>query len=146
MANSARERYCLLFAIGAGITVVLIGVLVLLGWALDIPILKSLLPGYAAMKPLTAFALSFAEWRWCSMQPGQPVLRGCLPGPLAAPIAAAGAVISLASIVEYALHSGRYRRIAVSPNAAGNSHPEFGTNGTGHRRRAARYRARARRS
>src|ERR1019366_890676 len=105
LADSARERYCLLCSLGAAITAVVIGALVLLGWALDVPILTSPLPGYATMKPLTAICFVLCGMALALHASGPTGLATPSAGSRAAPIAAAlGAVISLASIVEYALH------------------------------------------
>jgi len=105
LANSARERYCLLCALGAAITSVVTGALVVLGWALDIQILKSLLPGYASMKPLTAICFVSGGMALALYASGPTGLSKVSVGSLAAPITAFfGVFISLASIVEYALH------------------------------------------
>ena len=42
--------------LSASLLTVLIGGLIFLGWAIDVQLLKSLLPGFATTKPLTAFA------------------------------------------------------------------------------------------
>ena len=103
-ANSARERYCLLFALTAGIIAMVIGILVLLGWALDIPILRSLQPGSAMMKPLTAICLVLCGMALALHASGSKGLARRAKESLAAPVAAAsGAVITFASIIEYAL-------------------------------------------
>lgn len=47
------DRFAL---VGVGAGAVLVGGLVLLGWALDVAALKSVLPGWVAMKPNTAVA------------------------------------------------------------------------------------------
>ncbi len=116
LADSARERYCLLFAVGAGITAVVIGTLVLLGWAFDIPILKSVLPGHATMKPLTALCFALCGFALALHSSGPTGLAGVsaqsslrktttIAGSVLSPfVAAMGALISLASLVEYALH------------------------------------------
>ena len=49
-----------LFTWLASLAAILLGVLVLLGWAVDAPFLKSVLPGLAAMSPLTAIAFVLA--------------------------------------------------------------------------------------
>lgn len=48
-----------LFALVASLTAVITGVLVLLGWWLEIAAFKSILPGLATMKPNTAVAFAF---------------------------------------------------------------------------------------
>lgn len=104
-AISARERNCLLFALAAGVTTAVIGVLVLLGWTLDIPILKSLLPGYETMKPVTAICFVLCGLSLALHATGPNGLAKLSSGSLVAPITAViGAAVSIANIVEYVLH------------------------------------------
>ena len=104
-SNAARERHCLRFALGAGITAGLIGALAVFGWALDIPVLKSLLPGYAAMTLWTAICFLCCGIALILHASGPRGLAILAPGSLAAPVAAGFAsIVSLVSILEYALH------------------------------------------
>ena len=54
--TAAFRRACLV----AGITVIGIGALVLIGWAFNIEILKRVVPGFAAMNPVSAVLLVLA--------------------------------------------------------------------------------------
>ncbi|MGB3308291.1 MAG: ATP-binding protein [Nodosilinea sp.] len=67
--SSSVVRACRRFSWQAGIVVLVLGVLVLLGWALDIDILKSVIPGRITQKPNTALGLSMSGlglllWHW----------------------------------------------------------------------------------
>src|SRR5213076_2156911 len=54
MAETASQSFLLRLSRRAGVAVVVIAVLVLLGWALNVQILKSLAPNLIAMNPLSA--------------------------------------------------------------------------------------------
>src|ERR1051325_11971838 len=54
MAKTASQLFLLRFSRQAGVTVILIGCLVLFGWLLNNPFLKSVTPHLIAMNPLTA--------------------------------------------------------------------------------------------
>jgi two-component system, sensor histidine kinase and response regulator len=60
--NSIDLRWLRFYALAAGVAAIAIGLSVILGWMLDLSVLKSVLSGKAAMKPNTAicFALSGA--------------------------------------------------------------------------------------
>ncbi len=44
------------FSVASSVVPILVGFVVLVGWTLDIPLLKSILPGWGAVKPNAAFA------------------------------------------------------------------------------------------
>ncbi|MGH6882817.1 MAG: two-component system sensor histidine kinase NtrB, partial [Hypericibacter sp.] len=85
----------------AGIIVGLLGVVVLIGWAGNVTLLKSILPGYSAMKPNTAiaFVLSALVLALTARREGLP------PSPVVPPAIAAGGLLVLAigaaTLVEY---------------------------------------------
>ncbi len=54
MPNSRPSFHSQAWARAAGAFAILMGVLVLLGWALDIDVLKSAFPNFAAMRPIAA--------------------------------------------------------------------------------------------
>lgn len=101
----ASLRRCLAFAHTASLIGVVVGTLVLLSWAIDIRILKSLLPDYASMKPLTAlcFVLCGLSLRVYSTRPETLESRSAR-GIAALAMAAVAAIIALASLCEYLLH------------------------------------------
>ena len=55
-----HAKYCLRVAWACGLFTLLIGLAVLTGWALDYRPLMTVLPGFVAMKPMTAVAFLFA--------------------------------------------------------------------------------------
>ncbi len=62
VTNSIDLRWLRLYAVAAGVTAIAIGLFVILGWTIDLSVLKSVLPGKDTMKPNTAicFVLSGA--------------------------------------------------------------------------------------
>lgn len=54
------ERKCMTFSRGASAVAALVGFLVLIGWALDVEMLKAVVPGLVAMNPITALAFILA--------------------------------------------------------------------------------------
>lgn len=48
-----------LFALAASLAAVIAGVLILIGWWLEMAAFKSIIPGLANMKPITAVAFAF---------------------------------------------------------------------------------------
>jgi PAS domain S-box-containing protein len=64
----------------AGRALLLLGVAVLCGWLLDVAVLKSVVPGWASMKPSTAVALMLLGLALSRLQPsgpGDPVTAAC---------------------------------------------------------------------
>jgi len=57
-------RYLTLYAACAGLAAITTSVLVLLGWALDLTILKSILRSTTPMRPVTAICFAFSGARW----------------------------------------------------------------------------------
>jgi PAS domain S-box-containing protein len=58
--NNYRADVSVTISLAAGLTVIAIGALVLVGWASDIELLKRIYPHFTAMNPLTAFCLVFS--------------------------------------------------------------------------------------
>src|ERR1017187_4639684 len=54
------QRCCSAFTRASGVLVVALAVAVLIGWDLDLPVLKSGIPGLVAMNPVTAIAFALA--------------------------------------------------------------------------------------
>jgi hypothetical protein len=98
-ADLARAARLASFMVG------LVGIAVLIGWAADLPILKSVLPGYSAMKPTTALsfilaALIFAlAAQTANLPPSQPIQFATGAG--AALLIAIGAL----TLIEYGTHA-----------------------------------------
>jgi two-component system sensor histidine kinase/response regulator len=57
-------RHCRLIALGTSIAGMVVGMVVFLGWLLHIEFLTSIVPGYASMKPSTAFSFLLSS---CSL-------------------------------------------------------------------------------
>lgn len=91
------------YARAAGAAAVVIGTLVLLGWLLDVSLLKSVLPGKVAMKPNTAicFVLAGASLLLLGLAPGQQRVVSASRRRAALVCATLAAAIGLATLCEY---------------------------------------------
>jgi len=79
----------------AGGAAMAIGALVMTGWALELPLLRSLLPGIIAMQPITALALIFGGAALlAASRPG-------LPGAVAYGLAAGLLLLALADFAQF---------------------------------------------
>jgi PAS domain S-box-containing protein len=84
-----------------GVTVAALGALVLAGWAFGVEALKSVLPGYLAMKPNTALALGLAGVSVALQTATAPSASGRRLGRL---LAAGTLALGALTLVEWALH------------------------------------------
>ena len=105
---------------GAGLCVALLGVLVLIGWATRLAILKSVYGGLASMKPNSALCLVLAG---CGLN----LLGRTAPAARAAGLAAGAAiaVIAVATLAQYATGVDLYIDEAFfkDPDTPGSLHP-----------------------
>lgn len=112
---------CLAFARVAGVTAVAVGTLVTLGWAVDVAPLKSVFPGGATMKPLTAVGFILAGTALLLLAPAAPDrLRF---GRLCAALAC---LLGLLTLAEYLLGANAGfddLLFRASVRAAGDLHP-----------------------
>ncbi len=88
-----------LFSATAAVAVSLLGGVVLVGWALDIPVLTSLSPSWVSMKPNTALGFLLAGVALSASQEG----RGARARTLALVASAVMAAIGVATLAEYLL-------------------------------------------
>ena len=88
-------------AAGVGLFAAAIGLLVLIGWAWDIPLLKSACPGFVSMKANTAVGFVLAGWSLASLGYAARVRRLRF---LALAGAAGLALLGLLTLAEYLLH------------------------------------------
>ncbi|MDO8670903.1 MAG: hypothetical protein Q7O66_05665, partial [Dehalococcoidia bacterium] len=98
LANPRIVRRFGYFSRAAGVFVLLLGLLVLVGWTLDIGVLKSILPGFVSMKANTALAFIFSGAALLLLPPGPAV---AWRRNLALASAGAVAVLGLANLAEY---------------------------------------------
>jgi signal transduction histidine kinase len=99
MAKTATQVFLRCFSCSASVVIGLLSGMALLGWALNIHVLKTLAPGLVAMNPMTAILLgllAIALWRANDVAivpaSSDPVLAGC------AVIVALGAIVKLADL------------------------------------------------
>ena len=106
-ANRNRRvlRWFTQYARAAGAAAVVIGALALLGWLLDVGLLKGVLAGKATMKPNTAicFVLAGAALLWLGLAPGQQRVVSGTRRRWTLVAATLVAVIGLATLCEYLL-------------------------------------------
>jgi PAS domain S-box-containing protein len=107
------RRVSLLILRAAGAAGMLIGVLVLVGWALFLPQLKSVLPHAVAMKPNTALAVALAGGALLLRAP-EPK-GGATARALATALGAAVAAIGLATASEFAFGWNLHIDAALMP-------------------------------
>src|SRR5471032_107306 len=104
-SRAALAGRFLLFARAMGVAAAFVGCAVLVGWSVDLDVLKSVIPGSASMKPNTAIAfvlLGLALWLSHRMSPGdaaQVVTRRRA----AIVCATVAALIGMATLIEYVL-------------------------------------------
>src|SRR5579885_1773176 len=65
----------------AGAGVIVVGVLVLVGWAVGVPVLTSVVPGLVPMNPATAVAFMLAGLSLLCLRRADGCPRGRQPGP-----------------------------------------------------------------
>jgi signal transduction histidine kinase len=79
----------------------------LIGWLCHIPLLTSVLPGYATMKPNTAICLGLLALASLLLQPAEPSRLHRLHGarrPIFAGLAGLAALLSAGTLIEYTTH------------------------------------------
>ena len=81
----------------AGIAVALLGCTVLAAWFFDLPVLKSLDPDWATMKPNTALSFLLAGLALWLLSPAEPAPARHLAGRLGAVVVAAIALLTIAA-------------------------------------------------
>ena len=112
-------------ALFAGALAVLVGGVVLLGWALDIAALKSVLPGWVSMKPNTAFAFILTGLALLLSRP-RSTLNAQLSTSISRCCALFAGLIGLLSLCEYAFgwNPGFDQWLIPEPaGTVGTSHP-----------------------
>ena len=107
------------FPVVVGVIAAMLGILVLAGWFLDVPALKSVLPGFATMKANTALGIATLGISLLLTQYG--VSAGRLGKVMAAMIAALGAV----TLLEYILgwDAGIDQLLFAEPQTPANIYP-----------------------
>jgi len=91
-----------LFAVAAGLVCALGAALVLIGWGLGVPVLTSILPGAAQMKPNTALCVLLLGVSLVALSPlRHPQTPGSATGALARVSAAAALAISTLTLFQY---------------------------------------------
>ena len=88
------------FSLSAAAAAATVGLAVLLGWALDIVVLKSVGPGLVSMKPNAALAFVLVGLGLAVITPAEPSSRRIRAGAIAS---AAAGLIGLATLVQYLL-------------------------------------------
>lgn len=102
-SNIFRFRRFTQYAQAAGAAAVVVGTLVLLGWLLDVSLLKSVLPSKVAMKPITAvcFVLTGASLLLLGIAPSAPRVASATRKRAAFVCSGLVAGIGLATLCEY---------------------------------------------
>jgi two-component system cell cycle sensor histidine kinase/response regulator CckA len=105
-AESRSVRNCRLFSHAASAATVVAGSLALLGWLPGIPLLTSILPGLASMKPNTAlcFVLAGVSLWLIQVGPGELVSPRVRRIQVARLLSGGVALIGLLTLVEYLFH------------------------------------------
>ena len=100
-SRAEMVRRGVLFSRAAGLAAVLVGCIVIFGWALDVPVLTSIVPGYVTMKPNTAVGFILCGLSlWVSS--GGAVPRGVNGSSAAIACSVVAALIGILTLSEYA--------------------------------------------
>src|SRR5680860_953553 len=91
-------RQSLTVAAAIGIAAIVLGLVVLTAWVFDVPVIKSIRPGWAAMKANTAIGFILAGAALCLMQ-GRNASAWAIP--VAAVCALATTALGVATLVQY---------------------------------------------
>jgi diguanylate cyclase (GGDEF)-like protein len=86
-----------LFSMVVGVITAIAGIAVLSGWVLDVPVLKSVLPGFATMKANTSIGVAMLGVALCLMQYGDTARR------MGKMVAAAVLIVGIVTLLEYML-------------------------------------------
>jgi PAS domain S-box-containing protein len=100
----------------AGLALPILGVAVLCGWLLDVAVLKSVVPGWATMKPITAIAfilLGIALRRFSSSGAGDAVTAGCGLGVVVLVLGQSPAVLAAVPAMGHLERMGPFTAVAL---------------------------------
>ena len=120
--DSPRAESVTRLAAAAGITVAFLGCAVLAAWFFDLPVLKSLDPDWATMKPNTALSFLLAGAALWLLSPAEPAPKRQLAGRLGAVAVSAIALLTIAAYAfDYDL--GIDQLLFVDPTTPASLHP-----------------------
>ena len=108
-----------LFPFAVGLIAAIAGIAVIVGWAMDVPALESVVPGFATMKVNTSLGIALLGAALCLAQYGVAARR------LGKAAAALVIAIGVVTLIEYALgwDAGIDQLLFTDPHALANSYP-----------------------